>query len=54
MELDAIGLRNNNLVKSKFILVVKDKFTISEDQIKAILPDPIVEVDGRKEVFAFS
>ncbi|GBN75130.1 hypothetical protein AVEN_232223-1 [Araneus ventricosus] len=53
-ELDVTCLRSTNLVKSKFILVANDLFDIFESQIKVVLPVPIVEVDGRKEMFSFS
>ncbi|GBM29129.1 hypothetical protein AVEN_40136-1 [Araneus ventricosus] len=52
-ELDVAGLKNPSLAKSKFILVVNDQLVISKCQLKAILPDPIFEVDCRKDVFVF-
>ncbi|GBL86747.1 hypothetical protein AVEN_95994-1 [Araneus ventricosus] len=50
-ELDVTGLTSTNLTTSKFVLVVKDQFAISESQIKSILRDTNVYVDGRKEIF---
>ncbi|GBM16460.1 hypothetical protein AVEN_94947-1 [Araneus ventricosus] len=47
-EMDVTGLKSTNLAKSKFALEVDDQFAISENQIKARLPDPIVAVDIRK------
>ncbi|GBN10287.1 hypothetical protein AVEN_214314-1 [Araneus ventricosus] len=41
-EMDVTGLKSANLAK------LDDQFAISEIQIKARLPDPIVEVDIRK------
>ncbi|GBN08515.1 hypothetical protein AVEN_113920-1 [Araneus ventricosus] len=53
VEYDTTDLRTTNLAKSKFVSVVNDKFAISDSQLKAILPDRIVEVDCRKELFGF-
>ncbi|GBM34090.1 hypothetical protein AVEN_225612-1 [Araneus ventricosus] len=47
-EFDTTAFRTSNLVKSKFVLVVKDKFFISGSQLNAELPDCIFQVDCRK------
>ncbi|GBM60395.1 hypothetical protein AVEN_156953-1 [Araneus ventricosus] len=52
-EYDMTCLRTTNLAKSKFVSVVNDQFAISENQLKATLPDRTFEVDFRKELFGF-
>ncbi|GBL98019.1 hypothetical protein AVEN_126906-1 [Araneus ventricosus] len=51
--LEKKGLRNNNLVKSKYVSVVNDQFAITEIQLKDILPDPVFEVDCRRGEFGY-
>ncbi|GBL75974.1 hypothetical protein AVEN_234293-1 [Araneus ventricosus] len=53
-ELDVTDSKRNNLPTSKFVLVVNAQFAISENQIKAILPDPIIEVDDTEDAYVFS
>ncbi|GBN36996.1 hypothetical protein AVEN_252675-1 [Araneus ventricosus] len=53
-EYDMTGLRITNLTKSKFVSVVNDQFAISENQLKAIIPYRIFEVDCKKDWFSGS
>ncbi|KAF6207286.1 hypothetical protein GE061_018527 [Apolygus lucorum] len=53
-ELEVTGLKSVNSRKSKFKLVENDQFSVEWDQIKAILPTPQIEKDGRREIYKFS
>ncbi|KAF6199710.1 hypothetical protein GE061_006008 [Apolygus lucorum] len=52
-DLEVTGLKSVDGTKTKFVLVENDCFSVGKDQVKAILPNPSVEKEGRKILLKF-
>ncbi|GBM79653.1 hypothetical protein AVEN_62400-1 [Araneus ventricosus] len=51
-DLDVTRLRSSNATKSEFVFMRNDHFAILTSRINALQSDHIVEVDGRRDIFA--
>lgn len=52
-DLEVNGIKTVNSAKSKFVMVDSDKFSLSWTLVKAILPSPMKENEGRNVVHLF-